>query len=80
MYFLPLKPHHSIVKLGFTGVYVIFFLFLLKNIDRGKAVLTSTQNLCFEQVYDNYKNFSSESFHFLVVKFSISLIRRVFVM
>ena len=30
--FDPLKPHFYIVKLGFTGVYIIF-LFLLKNID-----------------------------------------------
>ena len=28
----PLKPHFYIVKLGFTGVYIIF-LFLLKNIE-----------------------------------------------
>ena len=28
----PLKPHFYIVKLGFTGFYIIF-LFLLKNID-----------------------------------------------
>ena len=30
----PLTPHFYIVKLGFTGVYIIF-LFLLKNIDCG---------------------------------------------
>ena len=30
----PLKPHFNIVKLGFTGVYIIF-LILLKNIDCG---------------------------------------------
>ena len=30
----PLKPHFYIVKLEFTGVYIIF-LFLLKNIDCG---------------------------------------------
>ena len=35
LYYLdPLKPHFYIVKLGFTGVYIIF-LFLLKNIDCG---------------------------------------------
>ena len=33
--FDPLKPHFYIVKLGFTGVYIICFLFLLKNIDCG---------------------------------------------
>ena len=61
----PHKPHFYIVKLRFTGVYIIF-LFLLKNIDcvyslepprRGGAVLTSTHNLCFEQKYEKYQNF-----------------------
>ena len=33
--FDPLKPHFYIIKLGFTGVYIIFFLFLLENIDCG---------------------------------------------
>ena len=33
----PLKPHFYIVKLGFTGVYIIF-LFLLKNIDCGYSL------------------------------------------
>ena len=45
-----------------------------------EAVLTSTHNLCFEQKFEKYPNFLSESFHFLVVKFSIYLNRRVFVM
>ena len=31
--FDPLKPYFYIVKLGFTGVYIIFFLILLKNIE-----------------------------------------------
>ena len=45
-------------------------------------VLTGTHNLCFEQKCENYKNFTSERFHFLVVKFSLYeyLDRRVFVM
>ena len=86
--FNPLKPHFYIVKLGFTGVYIIF-LILLKNIDceyslepprRDEAVLTSTHNLCFEQKYEKYQIFLSENFQFLVVKFSIYLNRRVFVM
>ena len=46
----------------------------------GEAVLTSTHNLCFEQKYENYQNFSSENFHFLVVKISVYLKRHVFVM
>ena len=40
----------------------------------------STYNLCFEQKYEKYQNFSSENLHSLVVKFSIYLNRRVFVM
>ena len=35
--FDPLKPHFYIVKLGFTGVDIIF-LILLKNIDRGYSL------------------------------------------
>ena len=43
-------------------------------------VLTSTNNLCFEQKYEKYQNFFlSENVHFLVVKFSVYFIRRVFV-
>ena len=40
----------------------------------------STHNLCFEQKYEKYQSFSSENFSFLVVKFSVYLNRRVFVM
>ena len=36
--------------------------------------------LCFEQKYEKYRNFLSENFHFLVVKFSVCLNRHVFVM
>ena len=53
-------------KTGFTGVYIMFVFI-------GKAVLTSTHNLCFEQKLENYMNFSFESFQFLVVKFSVYL-------
>ena len=45
-----------------------------------EAVQTSTHNLCFEQKYEIYQNFSFENFHFLVVKFSVYLNRHVFVM
>ena len=58
------KPHFHIVKLGFTGVYIIFFLFLLKNMDV-EAVLTSTNNLCFEQTYEKKnQNFYLKTFSF----------------
>ena len=71
--FDPLKPHFYIVKLGFTGVYIIFQI-------SAEAILTNTHNLCFEQKYEKYQNFYLKIFIFLVVKFSIYLNRRVFVM
>ena len=40
----------------------------------------SAHNLYFEWKYENYQNFLSSSFHFLVVKFSVYLNRHVFVM
>ena len=45
-----------------------------------KAVLTSTHNLCFEQKYEKISEFLSENFQFLVVKYSIYLNRRIFIM
>ena len=45
-----------------------------------EAVLTSTHNLCFEQKHEKYQNFLSTNYHFLMVKFSVYLNRRVFVM
>ena len=49
-----------------------------------EAVLTGTHNLCFEEKYEQKKKkktfFLSENFYFLVVKFSVYLNRRVFVM
>ena len=52
--FDPLKPHFYIVKLGFTGVYIIFLIFAQKYRlwVLAEAVLTSTHNLCFEQKYE----------------------------
>ena len=82
--FDPFKPHFYIVKLGFTGLYIIF-LISAQNIDCGYslddvAVLTSIHNLCFVPKYEKYQNFLSENFHFLVVKFSIYLNRHIFIM
>ena len=70
--FDPLKLHFYIVKLGFTGVYIIF-LISAQNIDWGYslAVLKSIHNLCFEQKYEKYQSFLSENFQFWEVKFSI---------
>ena len=84
--FDPLKPHFYIVKLGFTGVYIIFLISAQKHRlwvlvrTACEAVLKSTHNLCFDQKYEKYLNFLSGNFHFLVVKFSAYLNRRVFVM
>ena len=68
--FDPLKPHFYIVKLGFTGVYIIFLILL--KIHRlwvlPEAVLTSTHNLCFEKKYEKYQNFLSENFPFFGCK------------
>ena len=65
--FDPLKPHFYIVKLGFTGVYIIFFISAQKH---RLWVLVRTASA----------SFLSENFQFLEVKFSIYLNRRVFVM
>ena len=69
--FDPLKPHFYIVKLGFTGVYIIFFYFCSKNRD-GVYSLESPRrggseeypNLCFEQKDGKYQNFYLKTFSF----------------
>ena len=48
--FDPLKPHIYIVKLGFTGVYIIVLISTPKHRLWVEVVLTSTHNLCFEQL------------------------------
>ena len=80
-----LKPHFYIVKLGFTGVYIIFLISSQKHklwvLVRTEAVLTSTHNLCFEQKYEKISElFYLKICSFLEVKFSIYLNRQVFVM
>ena len=86
----PLEPHFYIVKLGFTGVNNIF-LFLLKNIDwryplepphRGGSN-EYLQSMFWAEIWKISGGGGgglSENFQFLVVKFSIYLNRRVFVM
>ena len=78
----PLQPHFYSVKLGFTGVYISYLISAQKHRlwVLVRTALPRAHNLCLEQKYENYQNFSSESFHFLVVKFSIYLKRRVFIM
>ena len=71
-YFNSLKPHIYIVKLGFTGVYIIF-LFLLKNIDCGYSLEPPRQGgsnkypqsmFWVEQKYEKYQNFVLKIFIF----------------
>ena len=79
-----LANHHE--NMGLQG-YTLFFLFLLKNIDCGSLLEPPhrvgsneyPQSIVSGYV-QNYQNFSSENFHFLVIKFSVYLNRRVFVM
>ena len=66
-----LKPHIYIVKLGFTGVYIIF-LISAQNKDCGYSLEPPRrggsneypQSMRFEQKYKKYQNFLSENFHF----------------
>ena len=85
--FDPIKPHFYIVKLVFTG-YTWFFLFLLKNIDCGCSLEPPhrggsneyPQAMFWAEIWKNNRLILSESFNFLVVKFSIHLNRHFFVM
>ena len=57
--FDPLKPHFYLIKLGFTGVNIIFLTFA-KNIDCGyqnRLTEASTHNVCFEQEYEKISDF-----------------------
>ena len=85
--FDPLKPHFYIVKLGFTGVYIIF-LISAQNIDCGFSLELPRrggsneypQSMFWAEIWKNIRIFYLEIFPFLVVKFSIYLNRCVFVM
>ena len=70
----PLKPYFYIVKLGITGAYIIF-LISAQNIDSNGY----PQSMFWAEIW-KISEFASENFHFLVVKFSVYLNRRVFVM
>ena len=83
----PLKPHFYIVKLGFTGVYIIF-LISAQKIDCGYSLEQPhrggsneyPQSMFWAEVWKNIRFLVWIFFHFWVVKFSIYLNRRVFVM
>ena len=82
----PLKPHFYIAKQGFTGIYIIF-LISAQNIDCGYSLEPPRrggskeypQSMFWAEIWKT-SEFLSENFQFLVVKFSIYLNRRVFVM
>ena len=78
---MKLTPFY-IVKLGFTGVYIIFLISAQKHrlwvLVRTASL--STHNLCFEQKYEKLQRFLSGIFQFLKVKFSTYLHRHVFLM
>ena len=90
--FDPLKPHFYIVKLGFTGVYIIFLIsaekhilwVLVRTASRGSSN-EYPQSMFWAEIW-KLSEFLSENFlfffffFFLVVKFSVYLNRRVFVM
>ena len=80
--FDPLKPHFYIVKLGFTGIYIIFLTSAQKQRlwVLVRTASSSTHTLCFEPKFEKYQNFLSENYRFLVVNFLVYLYRRVFVM
>ena len=64
----PLTPHFYIVKLGFTGVYIIF-LFLLLNTDCGYS-LEPPQ--CVPTIYVLSKNKKNiKIFHLKVISFTV---------
>ena len=84
--FDPLEPHFYIVKLRFTGIYIIFLIFA-QNIDCGyplepprRGGSNKYPQFIFEQKYENIRNFYLKIFRFFVVKFSIFLNSRVFVL
>ena len=61
--------------MGFRGVYLLF-LFLIKNIDCG--YLLEPHDLCFEQKYLKYQNFSGD---ILQLKKNLYILHRpVFIM
>ena len=84
--FDPLKPHFYIVKLGFTGVYIIFLIsaqkqrlwYSLEPPRRGGSN-EYLQSMFWAEIWKISEVFIWK-FQFLEVKFSTYLHRRVFVM
>ena len=85
--FDPLTPHFYIVKLGFTGVCIIF-LMSAQNIDCGYSLEPPhrggsneyPQSMFWAKNMKNIRIFYLKIFIFLVVKFWVYLNRHVFIM
>ena len=85
--FDPLKPHFYMVKLGFTGVYIIF-LISAQNIDCGYSLEPPRrggsneypQSIFWAEIWKISEFFYLKNFLFLEVNISIYLNTRVFVM
>ena len=85
--FDPFKPHLYIIKLGFTGVYIIVLFsdpkhrlwVLVRTASQRRFKRVSTIYILSRNM-KNIRVFLSENFQFLEVKFSIYLNRHVFVM
>ena len=82
-----LKPDFYIVKLGFTGVYIIFLIFVQKHRlwnllepPRRGGSNEYTQSIFWAEIRNISGFFIWKFSIFLVVKFAIYLNRRVFVM
>ena len=86
-YFDPLKPDFYIVKLGYTGVYIIF-LISAQNIDCGYSLEPPRwggsneypQSVFWAEIWKLSVFFYLKIFQFFEVKFSIYMNRRVSVM
>ena len=74
----PLKPHFYIVKLGFTGVYIIFLISAQKH--SVYPLEPSRRGGSNEYPKSMYQSFLFGNVQFLSVKFSLYLNRRIFVM
>ena len=85
--FDPHKPHFYVVKLGFTGVNIIF-LISDQNIDceysleppRRGGSNEYPQFMFWAEIWKILGFYKMKIFHFLVVKFSVYLNRHFFVM
>ena len=84
----PLKPHFYIVKLGLTGVFIIFLIsaqkcrlwVLVRTASPRRGGSNGYPQSMFWAEILKISEFLSKNFHFLVENFSVYLNRRAFVM